>query len=247
MGLQRIYCVPDGMECSRGVYVGYPADELFAILTIESHRHRAMLVGEDLGTVPPGLPEALESRKIRRMHVLEYALAGDHLSFDTLSANAVASVNTHDLVPFAGWCAGRDIQLRRESGQITEEDEAAELGKRAHMLNQVEAHLEELGLLPGEPEMDPEGDCVDRRSFRIFSAIVRKYGQSDAPLVLLSLEDLWLEREPQNVPGTTSDCGNWSRRMSRSLEEVEALPGVEALLALLRDARNAVRVRSAPG
>ena len=40
----------------RGVYVRYPAEELYAIVLVEAHRRGAVVVGEDLGTVPAGRP-----------------------------------------------------------------------------------------------------------------------------------------------------------------------------------------------
>jgi 4-alpha-glucanotransferase len=238
MGLQRIYCVPDGFECSRGVYVGYPAHELFAALTIESHQARAMLVGEDLGTVPAEIPEALESRGIRRMHVLEYALAGDHLTFDSLTDNAVASVNTHDLVPFAGWCSGQDISLRRESGLVDEAEAEAERERRARMVEALSALLRDEGRL-SENDAELDGSRVRR----LLSAVLEKYGTSASPLVMVSLEDLWLEQMPQNVPGTNSDAGNWCRRMSAALEDLDGMPGLEGLVRRLRSARERARER----
>jgi 4-alpha-glucanotransferase len=243
MGLQRIFCIADGLESSRGVYVSYPSHELFALLTIESHRHRTMLVGEDLGTVPAEIPEALESRRIRRMHVLEYALAGHQLAFDSLTANAVASINTHDLVPFAGWCAGRDIELRRQAGQLDEPGEHNERNGRAWVLGQLEHHLREHGALLGgdaADEVDGEG-ASSSRVVRLLGGVLECYGLSASPLVMVSLEDLWLEQLPQNVPGTSSEAGNWRRRMQADLEDLAALPNVTRLIERLCEARARAR------
>lgn len=237
MGLQRIFCIPDGMEGSRGVYVGYPARELFALLSIESHRHGALLVGEDLGTVPSEIPEALESRGIRRMHVLEYALAGHSLSFDTLTENAVASVNTHDLAPFAGWCACGDIELRLQAGQIDEAEAAAQRAGRAAVLDQLEGHLRHEGRFADDCEGGPP------RVQRLLAGALELYGSSVAPLVILSLEDAWLEREPQNVPGTTSEFGNWRRRLTTALEDLDEVAGLPTLIDRVRKARDAARER----
>jgi 4-alpha-glucanotransferase len=43
--------------------------------------------------------------------------------------------------------------------------------------------------------------------------------KSPARMVLVNLEDLWLEREPQNVPGTHIERPNWQRKARFSFEE----------------------------
>ncbi|HWC59598.1 MAG TPA: 4-alpha-glucanotransferase, partial [Verrucomicrobiae bacterium] len=60
MGLHRLYWVPHGFAAREGTYVNYPADELHAIFSLESHRHRTRLVGENLGTVPPAVNESMQ-------------------------------------------------------------------------------------------------------------------------------------------------------------------------------------------
>lgn len=210
MGLHRIYCVPQGLGARRGIYVRYRAEELYAVLSIESARHRSLLVGEDLGTVPPEVPPAMERHAVRRMHVLEYALEGDRLSFEGLSPSAVASINTHDLFPFASWWDGEDIEDRRRQGVSDEQSVRAALGKREWMKGQL------IELLKAEGRLE----ATDTSS--VLSAVLEKYGESSVPLVLASLEDLWLERRPQNVPGTGPGSSSWRRKFARSLEMIES-------------------------
>ena len=49
MGLHRLFWVPQGMEATEGVYVRYPSDEMYAILSVESHKHRCLVVGRTWG------------------------------------------------------------------------------------------------------------------------------------------------------------------------------------------------------
>src|SRR5204862_921835 len=77
MGLHRLYWIPDELTGDKGVYVEYPAGELWAILSLESHRHRAGIVGENLGTVPPAVNAAMAKHDIRQMYVVQYEIMGD--------------------------------------------------------------------------------------------------------------------------------------------------------------------------
>ncbi|MFB3062201.1 MAG: 4-alpha-glucanotransferase, partial [Candidatus Binatia bacterium] len=47
MGLHRLFWIPKGMKPQHGVYVRYNAEESYAILSLESHRHQATLIGEN--------------------------------------------------------------------------------------------------------------------------------------------------------------------------------------------------------
>ncbi len=238
MGIDRIYCVPKGFDATNGVYVGYRKEEILALMCIESHRYKSMLVGEDLGTIPPGLPEALERHGIRRMHVLEYALAGDRVNFESLTGNVAASVNTHDLFPLAGWCEGEDLRQRRELDQLTDDQLEAEWGKRKRVLQELAGQYHQAGRID-QPVLDfPLQEEAHRA---VLGAVLEHYGGSEAPLVLVNLEDLWAEKLPQNVPGTTTEAGNWQRRLRHDIEAVQALPGVAEVLGRLEKRRGEVR------
>jgi 4-alpha-glucanotransferase len=41
-------------------------------------------------------------------------------------------------------------------------------------------------------------------------------------MVLVNMEDLWLEARPQNVPGTSSERPNWRRKARLTLEQIFA-------------------------
>src|SRR4029078_9309017 len=131
-----------------GTYVSYPADELFALLTLESNLHCCEIVGENLGTVPPEIDEALSRQRIWGMYLAEFqASAGADVAPPT--ASNVALVGTHDTPTFAGLIAGNDIGERVRCGLLTEGAAVGVLEERARAVRWLAARLE---ASPGQPE-----------------------------------------------------------------------------------------------
>ena len=94
-------------SAAQGAYVSYPAEEFYAILSIESHRHQAAIVGEDLGTVPREVNRSLKRHRVAGMFVGQYEFRPPPKSvLRPVPVNVVASLNTHDMPPFEAWLAG---------------------------------------------------------------------------------------------------------------------------------------------
>ncbi|MGH7689229.1 MAG: 4-alpha-glucanotransferase, partial [Gemmatimonadaceae bacterium] len=152
MGLFRQFWVPAGAPAQQGAYVRYPADELLHITALESHRHHAVVVGENLGTVPPEVGPALEAHGILSSAVVYFArgAAGGFVSAAEYPAHALVSIGTHDHVPLAGFLEGRDLEIRWNLG-VPGGDDAAGLAAAEHDRTR-QALLERLeteGLAPG--------------------------------------------------------------------------------------------------
>lgn len=218
MGLHRLYWVPDGMPASQGVYVRYPAEEMYAVLCIESQRRQAMIVGEDLGTVPRAVTAALARRGILHSYVLQYEATPAGLRQPP--AAAVASLNTHDMPPFAAFWQGLDIDERAASGLYSARETAQHRRRWAAIKDALLRQLREAGWLAEDAQGERE----------VMLASLQMLAASRSRLTLVNLEDLWLEREPQNVPGTGNERPNWRRRSRYRLEEMADLPEVVAAL-----------------
>jgi len=216
MGMHRQFWIPSGFEKREGVYVRYPAEELHAVASLESHRHRSELVGENLGIVPPAVNRALERHRWREIFVLQFRLtANPEKPVDPVPPNAVASFNTHDTPTFAGFRLGNDLDDRVEAGFLDRE-KARELARAR------EAAVAALDAYAG---LSGDASNISRESLVRW---LRLLLESDADLVAVNLEDLWLEEEPQNIPGRV-DRPNWRRKLRHS---IDALPAeVEAILA----------------
>ncbi|HUF12479.1 MAG TPA: 4-alpha-glucanotransferase [Longimicrobiales bacterium] len=216
MGLHRQFWVPNGMEAARGVYVRYPARELYAILSIESHRCGAAIVGENLGTVPENVTRGMRAHAVRGMHVVQFEVAPERSpAVAEPFPGDVASLNTHDMPTFTTFWTGRDLRQRMEWG-LLEEDAAVQASHARRRIR--EAAAAELGL------PDPEDAGAATRAW------LERLAASDAALVLVSLEDLWGELEPHNVPGTWRDMPNWRRRSRLTLEELDEQPEVTSTI-----------------
>ena len=231
MGFHRLYWVPEGMTAPDGAYVRYPSKELFAVLAVEAARGGAYVVGEDLGTVPDEVREELDRYAIGGMYVSQFELpAGPGQPIPAPAAAQVASLDTHDTPTFAAWWQAEDISLRRQLDLIDDEQAADDRDQRGVDRDAVAQALDDQGLLPADAE-----DAEDERS--VLSALVALMGASDAATVLVAADDLVLETEPQNVPGTGSDRPNWVQMLPGTLSELFADPRTEALLARLQRSR----------
>ena len=220
MGLHRLWWVPHGHPASAGAYVSYPAEELYAILSVESHRHKTTLVGENLGTVPPEINKSMDRHGLRRMYVLQYEQqpAGP---LRKPEKQVVASVNTHDMPSFAAHWKGLDIADRADLGLIRKNEISREQSNREKLRKNLVSFLRKQKLLSSKhPEFQ-----------EVLDAVLLYLAKSPAETVLVSLEDLWNEERSQNVPGTSSERANWRRKAARTLEELRA---DRALAARLR-------------
>ena len=205
MGLQRLYWIPEGFDARHGAYVSYRADELHAVLALEAHRAGAVVVGEDLGTVPDGVRTRMAEDRMLRSWVLQF----ESTEVDPLPpvpAGVLASWGTHDLPRFVSYLYGDDIDEQEREGSLAATDAAAARVARAHWRA---ALLRALGVDEG---LDQSG--VAARALR---GCLLHLASSAADLVVVDLEDLWGEHEPQNRPGTGTGAANWRRRGSRTL------------------------------
>jgi 4-alpha-glucanotransferase len=221
MAWTRLYWIPHGFGLHQGTYVKYPAEELFAVLTLESHRHRCEIVGENLGTVPKDIFEALPRHRIWGMYLATFEADGVTPMVGP-TPDDVALVGTHDTPTFAGWLAGNDFAERVHYRLL---QDSAVPDAQAARLNAIRRLAERLG----RPVDDPPGFLAD---------LLEWLGGSPSPLVIPWLEDFWLEEVRVNLPGTSSSVrANWQRPMRMLLEEIFADPAVNALAERLQRTR----------
>lgn len=211
MGLHRLYWIPEGASAAEGTYVRYHADELYAILVLESRRHDCVIVGEDLGTVPPEVPRKMSRHGVRRMYVVQYEAKGEKPPLPEPPAASVASINTHDMPPFSSFWNADDVDDRLEQNLLDASGAAAERSSRDLMKNEISASLVGNGLLNAWPGDD---------AMKVLEGLLAFLASSPAEIILVNPEDLWGERQPQNRPGVPER--SWRQKFRMRLEDVQA-------------------------
>ncbi|WP_100633906.1 4-alpha-glucanotransferase [Pseudomonas qingdaonensis] len=227
MGLQRLWLIPQGAAPSEGAYLHYPLDDLLRLLALESVRHKAIVLGEDLGTVPEGLREKLAARAILGMRVLlfEQDPPGQFTPILDWPDNALATTSTHDLPPLAGWLQARDIDWGQRLGAIDAITERDWRDSRQHEIQGLRRLLHS-----SYGDTSSEADTLIDASLRLL-------GHTRAPLVLVPLEDLLGVDEQPNLPGTVDTHPNWRRRFALPAAQLLDDSDAARRLELLAQAR----------
>ena len=218
MGLYRLWWVPPGAPSSMGAYVYYPVEDLLAILALESHRQRCLVIGEDLGTVPAEMRTLLHDNGIYSYKVFffERAQDGGYFSPVHYPAQAMSALTTHDMPTLRGFWHCDDLSLGRDLGLYPDEEKLQDLYRERHSGKQ--AILDSLrwhGLLPGHIGNDVSWVGMNTA---LSHALQEHMCRGNTALFSTQLED-WLEMDkPVNVPGTCTEYPNWRRKLSRDLE-----------------------------
>jgi len=199
MGLFRLWWIPKGNGASEGAYVHYPAHDLLAIVALESQRARAIIVGEDLGTVDESMRSILSDHDVLSYRLLWF----DENDPARWPSKSMAAVTTHDLPTVAGLWDGTDLEAQRRLGLDPAEESIRAIRDR----------------LVSATDLAPDAPPVH--------AVARAYELiSHAPSVLVAatLDDAVAEPERPNMPGADGRRPNWSLALPATLEEVETHP-----------------------
>ncbi len=224
MGLNRLWVIPDGATGADGAYLAMPEQDLLRLVRLESHRHRAIVLAEDLGTVPEGFSGRLDAAGMDGMRVLwfERDAAKHFVNPAWWTPHASAMTSTHDLPTVAGWWCGRDIDWREKLGQAGPAEREEREADKALLWQAFNASGAAQGEAPPAEDADAVADAA--------SAHV---GGSACELVMLPLEDALAAIEQPNLPGTLDEHPNWRRRTAADSATLLDDARVAARLALL--------------
>ena len=245
LGLARLWLVPDGASPADGAYVRYPFTDMLRLIALESWRYRAIVIGENLGTVPPGFDAQLARHNLLGISVLWFQREGMRFTApQTWPATAVATTTTHDLPTVAGWWSETDIDWRLKLGllkvgsSVADERELRQQERAALWQSMIEN-----GRASG-PQPPPTVASAP------IDAALGLVGTTPAPLVLIPIEDMLGLPEQPNFPGTVGAIDgqrhpNWQRRLPTAVEQLFHMPVVQARVQRLQHARCAVALGTA--
>ncbi len=228
-GLQRLWVIPQGRPSSAGAYLSYPLEDMMRILTLESHRSNAVVIAEDLGTVPAGFRDRMEARAMLGMRVLWFERTEDGAFADSRAypPNSVAMTGTHDTPTVAGWWRRRDLDWAEKVMPDFDRETAniARTKDRDLLWNRLAKGV--------APPTSSASAVVD--------AAVAHITAMPSKLKILPVEDLLGLEEQTNIPGTIGDHPNWRRRLPGTVEQILAKPDVRRRIDMLNTGQSAER------
>lgn len=202
MGLFRLFWIPVGEPSANGAYIRYNADEMLAILALESARAKTFIVGEDLGTVDDGVREKLAEHAVLSYRLLWF----EENPPEQYPELAMAAVSTHDLPTIAGIWSGADFDEQADLGLNPKEENSKKIF--AHLKRATNLH---------------DGAAISDVIVKTHEALAR----APSVITLASMEDgLAAEKRP-NLPGAGNEQrANWCIPLAKPLEEIETDPTV---------------------
>lgn len=242
LGLARLWLVPEGCSATAGAYLRYPAETLFRLASLEAWRHHALLVGENLGTVPPEFNPMMRAHGMAGMSVLWFtrtANAEDNgtehgsvpgaepfLAPEQWPADSVGMATTHDLPTLRGWWEARDIDLKEQIGIETDiAEQRSERDQSRQSLWQA--------IKPGATSK--ENTTVPKKA--PIEAMLQYVAESSSVLTTVTMEDLEALREQPNLPFSPTEPSNWCRRLPRTSAAMFDDPSVKTRLDAARKGR----------
>ena len=234
LGLFRLWWIPERRPATDGAYVHYNADVMLGILAIEASRAHGVVVGEDLGVVPEYVADSLSGHGILGCAVEWFEQRdGVFRSPDQWREYALASVDTHDMPPAAGYLEYEHVKIRERLGLLAgpaEEFQASATAEQNAMITMLVDH----GYLDpayAEDRVTHESDIVD--------ALYRALKGSPCKLLAASVADASGEKRAQNQPGTNNEYPNWRIPLADSqgnvvpLETLFDTPGARRFAEIL--------------
>ncbi|RYE78379.1 MAG: 4-alpha-glucanotransferase, partial [Hyphomicrobiales bacterium] len=240
MGLARLWWIAEGHKSAEGGYVRYPLGKMLDTIAEASNRNDCLVIGEDLGTVPPGFRATLSDANLLSYRVLYFERRDvEFLPTSSYPELSLACVSTHDLPSLKGWWLGTDLDLRAETGRQNAKRTEEQREERKRDRRMLIGALKEAGVLPEEYDRVASGEDAlpVTLSQDIADAVHRFLARAPSLLVTVQIEDMTGSERQPNLPGTTDEYPNWRIRSAVKLEDLAEDGGFQSIARAMRDER----------
>lgn len=237
LGLMRQYWIAPGMKANEGVYITFPLDDILRIIALESRRAQCIVIGEDLGTVPPGFSDIMANAGLLSYKVLYFETweSGLFKRPEMYPELSMVTVSTHDIPTLTGWWTGRDLEWRQNlnlypNEEMGVQDRADRVTDRTKLISALD-DMQVIDMA-NAPQQSP---AVMNREL---SLSVHKYlAYAPSAIQLIPLEDALEVREQVNVPGTVDEHPNWRRKLPVSIEQFYQQESVVQIAQVMQEIR----------
>ncbi|MBQ4833447.1 4-alpha-glucanotransferase [Pseudoalteromonas sp. MMG010] len=213
MALRRLWWCFDTLNGQDGCYMYYPFEHLLAILKIESNLNKCIVIGEDLGVVPPEVKNALKHGGIfsNSLFYFEKDEYGEFLNLNDFDSHSLLMIANHDVPPFAGWWHDHDINIKCDYALLNEIEKQQQVENRLfekeRLLRFIKNHTNcELSL--------------HSNAMTVYEELAKCLAKSKSRLFALQLDDLDEQHYPVNIPGTHTEYPNWRRVLNHSCDTI---------------------------
>jgi 4-alpha-glucanotransferase len=193
MGLFRLFWIPSGREPRDGAYVRGHAEDLLAIVALESQRAKAVIVGEDLGTVEPHVREVLAAADILSYRLVWFEKSAPR----SFPEAALAAITTHDLPTVAGLWTDADLQVQSELGLSPNEAGTRTIKGRVRRMTRAD---------PSTPVRE------------VIARLHKALGKAPSRILTATLDDAMAVEERPNMPATSDEWPNWRIALPSPIE-----------------------------
>jgi (1->4)-alpha-D-glucan 1-alpha-D-glucosylmutase len=215
MGLMRLYWIPHGATAAEGAYVRYDVDDLLGIVALESHRHRCLVIGEDLGTVADSFREKLAAARVLSYRLLLFEREdGGFKRPSVYPRDALVAWSTHDLPTIAGWWQDEDLRTRASLGLMTAEELRGQQAERREARRALLDNLVREGLVRAGA-ITPESAFSDELAVAVQELAAR----APSSVMVAQMEDVFGVVPQANLPGTVDEHPNWRRKLPVPVEQ----------------------------
>ncbi|KTF09043.1 4-alpha-glucanotransferase [Pseudoalteromonas carrageenovora] len=214
MAIRRLWWCFDTNGHQDGCYVYYPFEHLLAILKIESHINQSIVIGEDLGIVPPEIKHALSTSGIfsNSLFYFEKQHDGEFLSVDDLAPHCLLMIANHDVPPFSGWWCHDDLNIKQQYELINkseyEQQKQQRIQEQHKLLRFINSHS-------NKPQLVLNSNATD-----VYAQLALCLAGSQSGLFALQIDDLDEQKYPVNIPGTDKEYPNWRRVLTHSSKDI---------------------------